>query len=123
MRRELQFMLVVWIVMALYGECAEAQALASSKEPGLRIEWTAEPARGQWRRVCGYIYNDSPVAPREIQLLVEGRDTSDRVMDSRVAHVLGYITSGGRTYFCSTASAGAVRYSVTLLGAQWESER
>jgi hypothetical protein len=122
MRTGLPFMLV-WMVMTLCGECAEAQALASSKEPGLRIEWTAEPTRGQWQRVCGYIYNDTPVSPREIRLLVEGRDTSDRVMDSRVAHVLGYITPRGRTYFCSTAAAGAARYSVTLLGAQWEGER
>ena len=116
-------MLVVGMVMTLYGECAEPQAPASSREPGLRIEWTAEPTRGPWQRVCGYIYNNTPVSPREIRLLVEGRDTSDRIMDSRIAHVLGYIAPWGRTYFCSTAAAGAARYSVTLLGAQWEGER
>ena len=123
MRTELLFMLVVGMVMNSCGESAEAQALASSTRPGLRIEWTAESPRGQWQRVCGYIHNDTSVAPREIRLLVEGRDASDRVIDSRVAHVLGYITPGGRTYFCSTASAGAARYSVSLLEAQWESER
>jgi len=122
MRTGLPFMLV-WVVMTLCGECVEAQPLASSRESGLRIEWTAESPRGQWRRLCGYIYNDTPIAPREIRLLVEGRDTSDRVTDSRVAHVLGYITPRGRTYFCSTAAADAARYSVTLLGAQWEGER
>jgi hypothetical protein len=122
MRTGLPFMLV-WMVVTLCGECVEAQGLASSREPGLRIEWTAESTQGRWQRVCGYIYNDTPVAPREIRLLVEGRDTSDRVMDSRVAHILGYITPRGRTYFCSTVAANAARYSVTLLGAQWESER
>jgi hypothetical protein len=116
-------MLVVGTVMTSCGDRVEAQAFASPASQGLRIEWTADPARGQWQRVCGYIYNDTSVAPREIRLLVEGRDTSDRVMDSRVAHVLGYITPWGRTYFCSTAAAGAARYSVTLLGAQWTSER
>jgi hypothetical protein len=121
MRTALSFMLV-WMVVTLCGERVEAQGLAS-REPGLRIEWTAESTRGQWQRVCGYIYNDTPVAPREIRLLVEGRDTSDRVMDSRVAHILGYITPRGRTYFCSTVAANAARYSVTVLGAQWESDR
>jgi hypothetical protein len=123
MRTELPFILVVWMVMSLYGECAEAQALTSSRDLGLRIEWTAEPAQGQLQRVCGYIYNDTPDVPREIRLLVEGRDTSDRIIDSRIAHVLRYIGPWGRTSFCSTAPAGAARYSVTLLGAQWANDR
>jgi hypothetical protein len=37
--------------------------------------------------------------------------------------VLGYIAPQGRTYFCSTATAAAARYSVTILGAEWASDR
>lgn len=116
-------MLVVGTVMTSCGGRVEAQAIASPTGPGLRIEWTVEPARGKWQAVCGYIYNDTPVAPREVRLLVEGRDTSDRIIDSRIAYVLGYIAPWGRTYFCSTATAGAARYSVTVLGAQWTGDR
>ena len=51
-----------------------AGAAATASSPGLRIEWTVDPARGPWQTVCGYIYNDTPAAPREVRLLVEGRD-------------------------------------------------
>jgi hypothetical protein len=123
MRTGLLSTLVMCTVLTSCGARAEAQALAFPTEPGLRIEWTVDPARGQWRAVCGYIYNDTPVAPRGVRLLVEGRDTSDRVIDSRIASVLGYIAPRGRTYFCSTATAAAARYSVTILGAEWASDR
>lgn len=116
-------MLLVGTVMTSCGGRVEAQSLVSPTSPGLRIEWTVEPARGKWQSVCGYIYNDTPVATREVRLLVEGRDTSDRIIDSRIAYVLGYIAPRGRTYFCSTAAAGAGRYSVTVLGAQLEGDR
>lgn len=87
--------LVMGTVLTSCGARAEAQALASPTGSGPRIEWTVDPARGRWRPVCGYIYNDTPVAPREVRLLVEGRDTSDRVIDSRIAAVLGYIAPRG----------------------------
>jgi hypothetical protein len=110
-------------VLTSWGARAEAQALTSPTAPGLRIEWTVDSAGGRWRPVCGYIYNDTPVALREVRLLVEGRDTSDRVIDSRIAAVLGYIAPRGRTYFCSTATAAAARYSVAIVGADWGSDR
>ena len=91
-------MLVVGMMMTSCGDRVEAQALASPRSQGLRIDWAVEPARGQWQTVCGHIYNDTPVAPREIRLLVEGRDTSDRIIDSRITYVLGYIAPWGRTY-------------------------
>lgn len=123
MRTGLLSVLVMGAVLTSCGARAEAQALVSPTAPGLRIEWTVDPARGQWRPVCGFIYNDTPVASREVRLLVEGRDTSDRVIDARIAAVLGYIAPRGRTYFCSTATAAAARYSVTILGAEWASDR
>jgi hypothetical protein len=123
MRTGLLSMLVVGMVMTSCGDRVEAQALASPTSQGLRIDWSVEPARGTWQTVCGYIYNDTPVAPREVRLLVEGRDTSDRIIDSRLTYVLGYIAPWGRTYFCSTAAAGAARYSVTVLGVQWAGDR
>jgi hypothetical protein len=96
---------------------------ASASTSRFRVEWTADPARGRWQRVCGYIYNDTPDAPREVRLLVEGRDQAERVIDAQVVPVLGYITPWGRTYFCSTATAGAARYSVTVIGAEVTSDR
>ena len=123
MRTGLLSMLVVGMMVTSCSDRVEAQALASPTSQGLRIDWAVEPARGQWQTVCGHIYNDTPVAPREIRLLVEGRDTSDRIIDSRITYVLGYIAPWGRTYFCSTATAGAARYAVTILGAQWAGDR
>jgi hypothetical protein len=84
---------------------------------------TTEPLVGAWQPLCGYLYNDTPVVARDVRLLVEARDSSGHLVASQVAHVFGYIAPWGRTYFCSAAAAGAARYSVTVLGAQWTSDR
>ena len=119
----LRWLLVTAIVMASCGDLVEAQAPATASAPGMRIEWTVDPARGPWQPVCGYIYNDTPAAPREVRLLVEGRDHSERIIDSRIVPVVGYIAPWGRTYFCSRAAAGAARYSVTIVGARVTGDR
>ena len=90
----LRWLLLTAIVMVSCGDRVEAQEPASVSTPGMRIEWTADPARGPWQPVCGYIYNDTPVAPREVRLLVEGRDHSERIIDSRIVPVIGYIALG-----------------------------
>src|SRR5262245_57549049 len=60
MRAGLPFILGVGMVMTLCGECAEAQAPATSREPGHRIEWTAGPTRGPCQRVCeSPMYSDT----------------------------------------------------------------
>ena len=100
-----------------------AQALPSNTGGRLRIEWSADPVRGKWRTLCGYIYNDTPVTPREVRLLVEGRNASEQVIDSRIVPVLGYIAPGARTYFCATATAEAARYSITILDAPTTGDR
>ncbi len=107
--------LIVGTLLLAWAPRADAQA---SVFP-LRVEWTAGPTDGKWQHLCGHLYNGTPRATREVHLLVEGRDTSDRVIDSRRASVNGYISPWGRTYFCSTAAAGAARYSVTIVGVQW----
>jgi hypothetical protein len=101
----------------------EAQAAVSPGNLGLRVDWTAHPTSGQWWPVCGYLYNDTSVATREVELLVEGRDALDRVIDSRSTRVLGYVLPRSRTSFCAMAAAGAARYSVTIVAVQWGSDR
>jgi hypothetical protein len=110
-------------VILASGKPVEAQALASTTDGGLRVEWSVDPARGKWRPLCGYIYNDTPVTPRELRLLVEGRDASERLVDSRIVPVLGYIAPGARTYVCATATAAAAHYPVTILSAPWSGGR
>jgi hypothetical protein len=122
-RTERRWLLLSMIATLSVGGRIEAQAPASVTAPGLRIEWTADRARGRWQSLCGYIYNDTADAPREVRLLVEGRDHAERLVDSRIVPVLGYIAPRGRTYFCSTALAGAARYSVTIVGAEMQSDR
>jgi hypothetical protein len=112
---------------------AEAQASVSPGNFGLRVDWTANPTSanptsanptsGRWQPVCGYLYNDTLTATREVELLVEGRDGLDRVIDSRPTRVLGYVSPRGRTSFCAMAAAGAARYSVTIVAVQWGSDR
>jgi hypothetical protein len=113
-----RWLLLVAIVLVSFSGRLDAQAPAPAPVPGLRIEWTADRPRGPWQTVCGYIHNDTPAAPREVRLLIEGRDHAERITDSRIVPVLGYIAPWGRTYFCSTATAGAARYSVTIVGTQ-----
>jgi hypothetical protein len=96
---------------------------AQASVHGLRVDWTAYPTSGPWRPVCGNLYNDTPVATREVELLVEGRDALDRVIDSRQSWVLGYVSPRGRTSFCAMAAAGAVRYSVSIVAVKWGSDR
>ena len=122
-RRGVLGLLLLATVILASGKPVEAQALASTTDGGLRVEWSVDPARGKWRPLCGYIYNDTPVTPREVRLLVEGRDASERLIDSRIVPVLGYIAPGARTYFCATATAAAARYSVTILSAPWSGGR
>jgi hypothetical protein len=122
-RRGVLGLLLLATVIVASGKPVEAQALASITDGGLRIEWSVDPARGKWRALCGYIYNDTPVTPREVRLLVEGRDASERLVDSRIVPVLGYIAPGARTFFCSTATAAAARYSVTILSAPASGDR
>jgi hypothetical protein len=119
----LRWLLLTAIVMVSSVDRVEAQAPTSAATSGLRIEWTVDLARGPWQRLCGYIYNDTPAAPREVRLLVEVRDRSERIIDSRIVPVVGYIAPWGRTYFCSTAAAGAARYSVTIVGARVAGDR
>jgi hypothetical protein len=118
----LRWLLLTASVMISGVNHLQAQPPASVATSGLRIEWTADPARSRWRRVCGYIYNDTPDATREVRLLVEGRDDAERIIESRIVPVLGYIAPWGRTYFCSTA-AEAARYVVTIVGVQATSDR
>ena len=125
MRTGLLTVLMVGMAMTSSGGRAAAQGRALPPDSGLRIErieWTAEPG-GKWQHVCGYLYNDTPGVPREGRLLVEARDSSGQIVDSRVAYVLGYVAPRGRTYFCSVAIAGAARYSVTVLGGEWTADR
>jgi hypothetical protein len=124
MRKAWLTLLVAGIVLTSSGVWRlEAQGAALSPVPGLRLEWTTEATAGKWQHVCGYLYNDTPSVPREVRLLVEARDSSGRVVDWRVAPVLGYIAPRGRTYFCSVAAAGAAGYSVSVLAAEWTSDR
>jgi hypothetical protein len=122
-RRGVLGLLLLATVIVASGKPVEAQALASTTDGGLRIEWSVDPARGKWRALCGYIYNDTPVTPRELRLLVEGRDASERLVDSRIVPVLGYIAPGARTYVCATATAAAAHYPVTILSAPWSGGR
>jgi len=90
MRRAWLTLLVVGIVLTSSGVWRlEAQGAALSPVPGLRLEWTTEATAGKWQHVCGYLYNDTPNVPRQVRLLVEARDSSGRVVDWRVAPVLG----------------------------------
>jgi hypothetical protein len=122
-RRGVVGLLLLATVIVASGKPVGAQALASTTDGGLRIEWSVDPARGKWRALCGYIYNDTSVTSRDVRVLVEGRDASEQLIDSRIVPVLGYIAPGGRTYFCSTAATAATRYSVTILGALGTGDR
>jgi hypothetical protein len=108
--------LIVGTLLLAWAPRADTQA---SVFP-FRIDWETGPTDGKWQHVCGHLYNDTPSATREVRLLVEGRDASGRVIDSRRASVNGYISPWGRTYFCSTAVAGAARYSITIVVVQWD---
>jgi hypothetical protein len=123
MTTSLRWLLLATTVTLSLGSRVEAQVQVASPPRGLRVEWTADRPRGSWQPVCGYIYNDTPDAPREVQLLVEGRDSSERIVESRIVPVVGYIAPWGRTYFCSNAAAGAARYSVTIVGTRVGGDR
>lgn len=71
--------------------------------------------RTTWLALGDYVQNDIPVVPRDVRLPGEERDTSERVIDYRIAPVRGYIASLRRSNFYSTAMAAAAGYSATIL--------
>ena len=98
------------------GPLAEAQSPAQ-----LRPQWEVDPGTsGVWRSVCGYIFNDGRSTARNVQIQVEGLDSSAKIVSSRRGYVPGDVLAAGRTYFCLPVAAGAANYRVSVLAASWD---
>jgi hypothetical protein len=65
----------------------------------LRAEWDVESESSGFRRIGGYLYNESNYRATGVQLLVEALDGSDRVITRRVERVVGSVPPSNRTYF------------------------
>jgi hypothetical protein len=85
--------------------------------PELGTQGTGEPSSTDDVAGAGRIRPERHTRRASRRLRGEERDTSERVIDYRIAPVRGYIAPFRRTNFCSTAMAAATRYPVTVLEA------
>lgn len=96
---------------------APGPGIAQGPAPSLRVQWEADPPRGDIQAVCGEVFNDGTLAAQHVRLLVEELDGGGRVINRRDLEVLGEVPSGGKSYFCVPEPAGAATYRLTIMGA------
>lgn len=83
----------------------------------LKLDWEVAEQGGR-AVVYGYVFNDFGLAARDVSLLVEGLDPSDRVVTRAYGHIPHVLTPGSRGYF-ETAIAPAARYRVSVYSYTW----
>lgn len=116
-----------WIVAALLVTIMSAQAGAELLTPRIvgweqffKLDWQADQRRGR-PVVSGHIMNDWGFPARNIQLLVEGLDSSGSIVGQRVSWLGSELTPGMRVYFETPvpASGAAANYRVSVFAFDW----
>lgn len=84
------------------------------------FQLTWEPLERKGRRyVAGYISNSGGFPAQRVQLLVDGLDSSGRVVSQTVSWLGGDLTPGSRAYFELPAPQPAVTYRVSVFAFDW----
>jgi hypothetical protein len=96
-----------------------AQPAGTAQVPSLRLEWEQVSLRGQWRNLCGRVYNDGSMTARRVFIMFEGLDDGGQVVSSRSAEVIGDVPSRGSAIFCLLVPVKGVTYRVTVPRIDW----
>jgi len=96
-----------------------AQDKGTATSPPLRVEWELSVPHGNYRNMCGRVYNSHHLTAHRVGLLAEGLDGAGKVVSSRYKEVLGDVPASGYSFFCVPLEAGAATYRVSIRGVDW----
>ena len=85
----------------------------------LRVEWEQVSMRGEWRNICGRVYNDRGVPATHVFIMFESLDETGKTVASRFAEVIGDVPMRGSAIFCQLVPAKGVSYRVTVPRVDW----
>ena len=98
---------------------ALAQTSGTVEVPDLRVEWEQVSMRGEWRNICGRVYNSRGVPATHVFIMFDGLDEAGKTVSSRFAEVIGEVPMRGSAIFCQMVPAKGVSYRVTVPRVDW----
>ena len=85
----------------------------------LRVEWEQVSMRGEWRNICGRVYNDNNVTATHVFIRFENVDEAGKVVANRDAEVIGDVPTRGSAIYCTLVQAKGVSYRVSIPRVDW----
>ena len=85
----------------------------------LRVEWEQVSMRGDYRNICGRVYNDNPVPATHVFIRFENLDETGKVVANRDAEVIGDVPMRGSAIYCTLVQAKGVSYRVSVPRVDW----
>lgn len=117
--------LAVLGVLLLLGVAAGQSSTAPILEPHVRgwerhftITWETRE-KGNRPVVDGYVRNDAGFTAMKVQLLVDGLDSTGRIVNQRVIWFGPALTPGTRAYFEVPGVPGTSQYRVSVFAFDW----
>ena len=119
---------MAWALVLASGAPGGAQSPGAAQSSGtvntvkmndLRVEWEVVSTRGDWRNVCGRVYNERIVPARHVFVQFEGLDGSGQVVSKRFVEVIGDVPVHGYAIYCMQVSTKGESYRVTVPTVEW----
>jgi hypothetical protein len=98
---------------------APAQTSGTLQAGDLRVEWEQVSMRGEWRNICGRVYNSREVPATHVFIMFDSLDDAGKTVASRYAEVIGDVPNRGSAIFCQLVPAKGVSYRVTVPRVDW----
>ena len=96
-----------------------AQTSGTVQAGDLRVEWEQVSVRGEWRNICGRVYNERAVPATHVFIMFDSLDEAGKTVSSRYAEVIGEVPNRGSAIFCQLVPAKGVSYRVTVPRVDW----
>jgi hypothetical protein len=96
-----------------------AQTSGTVQVGDLRVEWEQVSMRGEWRNICGRVYNSREVPATHVFIMFDSLDEAGKTVSSRYAEVIGDVPMRGSAIFCQLVAAKGVSYRVTVPRVDW----
>ena len=104
-------------ILLLVSAPAWAQGLSADRY--FRVEHEVERLKSGRSRLTGYVYNDYVLTAANVRLLVEGLESSGRVVSETLGYVDAELSPGGRAYFHVPLPMEAATYRVRVHSFTW----
>ena len=107
-------LLAVSLIAVGYG----AAGCASASDSPFRLEWQVSP-ESRSPSVKGRVFNGGSLPARDLRLLIEGLDSSGRVVTTTLGVLPQIVESGGSTPFDVPVPGTVASYRVSVQSFQW----